>query len=49
MKKLYSIIISINLVLNAQIEGTWRLAQIPGALAVGPTLIIHGGQVQQQI
>ena len=38
MKRLYSIlIVSINLVFNAQIEGTWRLAQIPGALAVGPT------------
>ena len=38
MKKLYSIlIVSVNLVFNAQVEGTWRLAQIPGALAVGPT------------
>ena len=23
--------------ISAQVEGTWRLAQIPGALAVGPT------------
>ena len=38
MKKLFSLlIITITLVFNAQVEGTWRLAQIPGALAVGPT------------
>ncbi len=38
MKKLFSLlIITITLGFNAQVEGTWRLAQIPGALAVGPT------------
>ena len=38
MNKLYTLVlITITLVFNAQVEGTWRLAQIPGALSVGPT------------
>ena len=38
MKKLLTLVlVSLILAFNAQIEGTWRLAQIPGALAVGPT------------
>ena len=38
MKKIYTIILLLmTLKLSAQVEGTWRLAQIPGALAVGPS------------
>ena len=36
MKNIYSVILMlITLNISAQVEGTWRLAQIPGALAVG--------------
>ncbi|MFL2588794.1 MAG: T9SS type A sorting domain-containing protein [Parvicellaceae bacterium] len=38
MKSLYTLLfMSFVLGVSAQVEGTWRLAQIPGALAVGPT------------
>jgi len=38
MKTLYTLLfILITFSFSAQIEGTWRLAQIPGALAVGPS------------
>ena len=38
MKTIYTILfILITFSFSAQIEGTWRLAQIPGALAVGPS------------
>ena len=38
MNKLFTLIlITISISVNAQIEGTWRLAQIPGALSVGPS------------
>mgnify|MGYP003683913627 FL=1 len=38
MKTIYTLLfILITFSFSAQIEGTWRLAQIPGALAVGPS------------
>ena len=38
MSKLFTLIlITISISVNAQIEGTWRLAQIPGSLSVGPS------------
>ena len=38
MKKIYPVIfLLMTLKFTAQVEGTWRLAQIPGALAVGPS------------
>ena len=38
MKKIYTLILlSISISFSAQVEGTWRLAQIPAALAVGPS------------
>ena len=38
MKKIYTLLfIATTLVSSAQVEGTWKLAQVPAALAVGPT------------
>tara|TARA_X000000950_G_scaffold49431_1_gene57842 strand:- start:4264 stop:5406 length:1143 start_codon:yes stop_codon:yes gene_type:complete len=38
MKKIYTVIsLLMTLNISSQVEGTWRLAQIPGALAVGPS------------
>ena len=38
MNNFFTLILLIaSIALNAQVEGTWRLAQIPGALAVGPS------------
>ena len=38
IKKIYPVIfLLMTLKFTAQVEGTWRLAQIPGALAVGPS------------
>ena len=38
MKKIYTLLfIATTLVSSAQVEGTWKLTQIPAALAVGPT------------
>lgn len=38
MKKLYFLLFAPILSLSAQVEGTWKLAPQPGALAVGPNL-----------
>ena len=43
MKKIYTLLfIAFALVSSAQIEGTWKLAQIPAALAVGPSQTDYG-------
>ena len=43
MKKTYTLILSFFVLsFNAQIEGTWKLAQIPAALAVGPSQTDYG-------
>jgi hypothetical protein len=43
MKKIYLLLFTaISICSSAQIEGTWKLAQIPAALAVGPTQTDYG-------
>ena len=43
MKKTYTLILSFFVLsFNAQIDGTWKLAQIPAALAVGPSQTDYG-------
>ena len=43
MKKFYLLLFTaISICSSAQIEGTWKLAQIPAALAVGPTQTDYG-------